>query len=194
MRGLPKAQGPKSHNATPILPFPSFPLSLFPSFPLSLFPSFPLSLFPSFPLSLFPSFPLSLFPSFPLPSFLLSFFPSFPPSLLPFQALQTDCDKWAPGVEVSKFCRWNCSGCCRLNPHCPYRHCLWHSSPQIIAVRVTKPRIPEQIRRNFEQMEVEKTRFVIAQETQKASDATATALHSAAITLTAAGSGEGSGN
>ena len=40
------------------------------------------------------------------------------------EALQTDCDKYAPGIHI-------------------------------IAVRVTKPRIPEQIRRNYEQMEAE---------------------------------------
>lgn len=33
---------------------------------------------------------------------------------------------------------------------------------QIIAVRVTKPRIPDQIRRNFELMEAEKTKLLIA--------------------------------
>lgn len=39
---------------------------------------------------------------------------------------------------------------------------------QIIAVRVTKPRIPNQIRANFEQMEAEKTKLLIAEATSKA--------------------------
>jgi len=51
-------------------------------------------------------------------------------------ALQKDCNKWAPGIEI-------------------------------IAVRVTKPRIPEQIRQNFERMEAEKTKLLIATEAQK---------------------------
>lgn len=38
---------------------------------------------------------------------------------------------------------------------------------QIIAVRVTKPRIPDQIRRNFEQMEAEKTKLLIAEAASK---------------------------
>lgn len=37
----------------------------------------------------------------------------------------------------------------------------------VIAVRVTKPRIPENIRRNYEEMEAEKTRYLIANERQK---------------------------
>jgi hypothetical protein len=37
----------------------------------------------------------------------------------------------------------------------------------VIAVRVTKPRIPENIRSNYELMEAEKTRFLIANERQK---------------------------
>lgn len=43
---------------------------------------------------------------------------------------------------------------------------LWAPGIEIIAVRVTKPRIPEQIRRNFEAMEAEKTKLLIATETQ----------------------------
>ena len=38
---------------------------------------------------------------------------------------------------------------------------------QIIAVRVTKPGIPDQIRRNFEQMEAEKTKLLIAEASSK---------------------------
>lgn len=34
-------------------------------------------------------------------------------------------------------------------------------------MRVTKPRIPENIRRNYEEMESEKTKFLIANERQK---------------------------
>ena len=37
----------------------------------------------------------------------------------------------------------------------------------IIAVRVTKPRIPEQIRKNYEQMEAEKTKLMIETQRQK---------------------------
>ena len=42
-------------------------------------------------------------------------------------ALQGDCTRYAPGIEI-------------------------------ISVRVTKPKIPESIRRNFEQMEEERTK------------------------------------
>mmetsp|Transcript_4388 Transcript_4388/g.10507 ORF Transcript_4388/g.10507 Transcript_4388/m.10507 type:complete len:315 (+) Transcript_4388:187-1131(+) len=38
---------------------------------------------------------------------------------------------------------------------------------EIIAVRVTKPKIPEVIRRNYEEMEAQKTQFLIATERQK---------------------------
>lgn len=51
-------------------------------------------------------------------------------------AIQRDCNKWAPGVEI-------------------------------IAVRVTKPRIPDSIARNFIDMEAEKTKLLIVTETQK---------------------------
>jgi regulator of protease activity HflC (stomatin/prohibitin superfamily) len=44
---------------------------------------------------------------------------------------------------------------------------VWAPGIEIIAVRVTKPRIPEQIRRNYEQMEAEKTKLLIATQTQK---------------------------
>ena len=40
----------------------------------------------------------------------------------------------------------------------------------VIAVRVTKPRIPENIRQNYEMMESEKTKFLIAIERQKVSE------------------------
>lgn len=44
---------------------------------------------------------------------------------------------------------------------------VWAPGIEIIAVRVTKPRIPEQIRRNYETMEAEKTKLLIAEQTQK---------------------------
>eukprot|EP00752_Nemacystus_decipiens_P010369 g9239.t1 len=44
---------------------------------------------------------------------------------------------------------------------------VWAPGIEIISVRVTKPRIPEQIRGNFEKMEAEKTKLLIAMETQK---------------------------
>ena len=43
------------------------------------------------------------------------------------EALQADCTRYAPGIEI-------------------------------ISVRVTKPKIPESVRRNFEQMEEERTK------------------------------------
>lgn len=43
----------------------------------------------------------------------------------------------------------------------------WAPGIEIIAVRVTKPIIPDQIRRNFEEMEAEKTRLLIAIEKQR---------------------------
>ena len=52
------------------------------------------------------------------------------------EALQKDCNKWAPGIEI-------------------------------IAVRVTKPRIPDDILQNFERMEKEKTNLMINNERQK---------------------------
>ncbi|KAF7124356.1 hypothetical protein RHSIM_Rhsim12G0074900 [Rhododendron simsii] len=51
-------------------------------------------------------------------------------------ALQADCTRYAPGIEI-------------------------------ISVRVTKPSIPESIRRNFEQMEGERTKVLIAIERQR---------------------------
>jgi len=47
---------------------------------------------------------------------------------------------------------------------------VWAPGIEIISVRVTKPRIPEQIRRNFEQMEAEKTKLLIATESQRVSE------------------------
>lgn len=43
----------------------------------------------------------------------------------------------------------------------------WAPGIEIIAVRVTKPRIPETIRRNYEAMEAEKTKLLIATEIQR---------------------------
>jgi len=47
---------------------------------------------------------------------------------------------------------------------------LWAPGIEIISVRVTKPRIPEQIKRNFEQMEAEKTKLLIATEAQRVAE------------------------
>jgi regulator of protease activity HflC (stomatin/prohibitin superfamily) len=44
---------------------------------------------------------------------------------------------------------------------------VWAPGIEILAVRVTKPRIPEQIKRNYEAMEGEKTKLLIATEAQK---------------------------
>ncbi|CAN0414144.1 unnamed protein product [Pylaiella littoralis] len=44
---------------------------------------------------------------------------------------------------------------------------VWAPGIEIISVRVTKPRIPSQIRQNFEKMEAEKTKLLIAMETQR---------------------------
>ena len=44
---------------------------------------------------------------------------------------------------------------------------VWAPAIEILAVRVTKPRIPEQIKRNYEAMEGEKTKLLIATEAQK---------------------------
>jgi len=54
-------------------------------------------------------------------------------------ALQVDCDKWAPGIEV-------------------------------IAIRITKPRVPPAIIKNYEQMEAEKTKLLISIESQKVAE------------------------
>ena len=43
----------------------------------------------------------------------------------------------------------------------------WAPGIEIISVRVTKPKIPDTIRYNFELMEAEKTKLLIATETQK---------------------------
>jgi len=44
---------------------------------------------------------------------------------------------------------------------------VWAPGIEIIAIRVTKPRIPESIRQNFEGIEAEKTKLLIATQTQK---------------------------
>lgn len=44
----------------------------------------------------------------------------------------------------------------------------------VMNVRVTKPKIPESIRRNYEAMEAEKTRWLIAVQTQKVGTALST--------------------
>ena len=46
----------------------------------------------------------------------------------------------------------------------------WAPGIEIISVRVTKPRIPEQIKKNFEAMEAEKTKLLIAVESQKVAE------------------------
>ena len=43
----------------------------------------------------------------------------------------------------------------------------WNTGIEILSIRVTKPRIPHSIQQNFEQMESEKTRFRVAEQTQK---------------------------
>jgi regulator of protease activity HflC (stomatin/prohibitin superfamily) len=47
---------------------------------------------------------------------------------------------------------------------------VWAPGIEIINVRVTKPKIPDQIRSNFEQMEAEKTKLLIAVESQKVAE------------------------
>jgi len=44
---------------------------------------------------------------------------------------------------------------------------VWAPGIRIIAIRVTKPRIPEVIRRNYEQIEAERTQLQIAEQNQK---------------------------
>jgi len=44
---------------------------------------------------------------------------------------------------------------------------VWSPGVEIIAIRVTKPRIPDSIRANYEQMEAEKTKLLIATQTQR---------------------------
>ncbi|PRP82998.1 putative SPFH domain-containing protein 2 precursor [Planoprotostelium fungivorum] len=43
----------------------------------------------------------------------------------------------------------------------------WAPGIEIIAIRITKPRIPDSILRNYEQMEAEKTKLLVAVQTQK---------------------------
>ncbi|KAJ1414047.1 Erlin1/2 [Sesbania bispinosa] len=52
---------------------------------------------------------------------------------------------------------------------------------EIISVRVTKPKIPESIRRNFEQMEEERTKVLIAIEKQKVAEKEAETVKKMAI-------------
>ncbi|KAG9153672.1 hypothetical protein Leryth_008591 [Lithospermum erythrorhizon] len=52
---------------------------------------------------------------------------------------------------------------------------------EIISVRVTKPTIPESIRRNFEQMEEERTKVLIAMERQRVSEKEAETLRKIAV-------------
>jgi len=47
---------------------------------------------------------------------------------------------------------------------------VWAPGIEIISVRVTKPRIPETIKRNFEEMEAEKTKLLIAIESQRVAE------------------------
>jgi len=51
-------------------------------------------------------------------------------------ALQSSCDKWAPGIEI-------------------------------IAIRITKPKIPPSIGHNYELMEAEKTKLLVTTQSQK---------------------------
>merc|ERR1719263_2041414 len=44
---------------------------------------------------------------------------------------------------------------------------LWAPGIKIIAIRVTKPKIPAEIRRNYEAIESERTKLQVAQQTQK---------------------------
>lgn len=44
---------------------------------------------------------------------------------------------------------------------------VWAPGIRIVAIRVTKPRIPEAIRRNYEQIEAERTQLQIAEQSQK---------------------------
>eukprot|EP01117_Protostelium_nocturnum_P011882 TRINITY_DN4339_c0_g1_i1.p1 TRINITY_DN4339_c0_g1~~TRINITY_DN4339_c0_g1_i1.p1 ORF type:complete len:277 (+),score=91.02 TRINITY_DN4339_c0_g1_i1:122-952(+) len=44
---------------------------------------------------------------------------------------------------------------------------MWAPGIEIVAIRITKPRIPDSILKNYEQMEAEKTKLLVAQQTQK---------------------------
>ncbi len=55
------------------------------------------------------------------------------------------------------------SPCAALQSSCDQ----WAPGLEIIAIRVTKPRIPESIRANYEQMETEKTKLLIAAQAQR---------------------------
>jgi regulator of protease activity HflC (stomatin/prohibitin superfamily) len=43
----------------------------------------------------------------------------------------------------------------------------WQTGIKIVSIRVTKPRIPEAVRRNYEQIETQKTQFLIQMEQEK---------------------------
>ena len=43
----------------------------------------------------------------------------------------------------------------------------WAPGIEIISIRITKPKIPQAIARNYEMMEAEKTKLLIATQTQK---------------------------
>lgn len=47
---------------------------------------------------------------------------------------------------------------------------IWAPGIDIIAIRITKPRIPDSILRNFESMEAEKTKWFVAVETQRVAE------------------------
>lgn len=66
-------------------------------------------------------------------------------------------------VYIDLFDRLDESLATALQRDCDY----WAPGIEIIAVRVTKPRVPDQIRRNFEQMEAEKTKLLIAEAASK---------------------------
>jgi len=55
------------------------------------------------------------------------------------QALQTDCDRYAPGIDI-------------------------------LAIRITKPKIPATIAKNYEAMEAEKTKLLITTQAQKVAE------------------------
>ena len=46
----------------------------------------------------------------------------------------------------------------------------WAPGIEIIAIRVTKPRIPKHIQQNFEEMESQKTEVLIAEQKQKVAE------------------------
>ncbi len=66
------------------------------------------------------------------------------------QALQTDCNRWAPGIQS-----------------------ILRTNLVVISIRVTKPRIPTHIAENYERMEKEKTNHRIAIEAQRVAETNA---------------------